>query len=86
MKTVDYKITVWRSLKLEDSISIPDVIAILKEYKDIDYIIEMPEFIEDEILYETEERLMPEDNDAQATIEVYNNNVVVWNNIELNKP
>ena len=68
---IDVKVSIWVRYHVDDT-DVESVINMAKanEYYDC----------ENETLYETEEALQPEDNDNQATVEVYNGDSIVWTN------
>jgi hypothetical protein len=83
-QTVDYKITIWRRATFTDEADMQKVVDRINKDKDIADIFDPEEFgfVNDEILFDTEEGLKPEDNGNQATIEVYKDHTqgAFWTN------
>jgi len=71
MIRISYKTTIWQDMYFETD----DAEKVIKELKE-NGICQLPiddeDFIENQIDFETEERLDPEDNYNQSTVEVYN--------------
>jgi hypothetical protein len=79
MGYVDFKITTWERVQIDDD-KVAEVIELIKSGEInssndlIDY--EEKDFgqLYDGVITETEEQMLPEENDGQSTIEVYNDN------------
>lgn len=80
MYNIDYKTTIWQRATFKDEESLNKAVDILTT-QGIDSIFDSEiGFIENEILFDTSEYLEPSDNYDQATIEVFNDNTVIWSN------
>jgi hypothetical protein len=81
---IDYKVTVWKRVHFNEDVDSKKVIQILEEEGLGDVFDEELGFIEQEILFETEDDMTPEENGGYATIEVYENNNpvdnLIWSN------
>lgn len=86
---IDVKYTIWQRAKFSDEANINIVIEKLKAEHEFDKY-NVPDvihddtygFIENEILYDTDEFMSPQENNA-ATIEVYNDkHECVWTNFD----
>ena len=81
---IDYKVTVWRRAYLSEDADSKKVIQVLEEDGLGDVFDEELGFVEQEILYETEEDMTPEENGGCATIEVHEDNNfidnLIWSN------
>jgi len=75
---IDYKVTVWRRAKYR----IPNDKwnAFKKEVKLYNIDTDTEEFIEDEVVYETQKLLSCSENNGFPTIELFKNDELVWNN------
>ena len=76
-----YKVTTWKELTVDTELSTNDIIKHLKN-NDIDSIITNSEIQQEDFNLETERILTPRENDNDITIELYNNNEIIWNNNE----
>ena len=81
---VDYKVTLWSRVYIEDSKNIP---AIIEQFKGghLPTNVTAELFAEDgcpeyNTLYDTEEYLAPSENKDDATVEIYEGEKQVWNN------
>lgn len=81
---VDYKTTIWQRMSFSDDTKKEEIIRRLKE-EGLDNISEEElGFIENKILYETEERLTPDENNGCSTVEVLDeNNRYIYDNNKL---
>ena len=81
---IDYKVTLWKRIHFNENIDSKKVIQILEEERLEDVFDEELGFVEQEILYDTEEEMTSEENDGYSTIEVYENNNpvddLIWSN------
>ena len=77
---IDVKVTVWNRLHFADKSNMAGLADIIMENGLDDAIDDKLGFLESETLYDTEEKLNPEQNDQQPTIEVYANKEMVWDN------
>jgi len=75
---LDYKITVWR--KAFYDIPDSDLPEFLKSVKQFGIDLEHEGFVEDEIIYETEELILPSENNGLPTIELFANHNLIWSN------
>ena len=72
MKYIDYKTTIWQRLYFTDETDMQEKIKKLeKDYLPFDLAEAGEGFIENEILYDTQEFITAEENDGQSTIEVF---------------
>ena len=81
---IDYKVTVWKRVHFNENTNPKKVIQGLEE-EGFDYVFDDElGFVEQEILYETEEEITPEENGGCSTIEVYAQSKLVdkliWSN------
>ena len=67
---VDYKVTIWRRAHFKDDSNLEAIIKNLEEFKDLIFDEELG-FIEDEILFETEEDFPLDENYGYSTIELH---------------
>lgn len=81
---IDYKVTVWKRAYLSEDVDSKKVIQVLEEDGLGDVFDEELGFIEQEILYETERDMTPEENGGYSTIEVHEDNNpvddLIWSN------
>lgn len=77
---IDVKITVWNRFHFAEQANMTGLVDLIKENGLDEVIDDKLGFTESEILFDTEERLNPSDNDNQATIEVYADAKQIWNN------
>ena len=77
---VDIKYTIWQRAHFKDNTNMQKIVKLIKE--DYNYIFdEELGFKENEILYDNEEFIPPEENKA-STIEVYENNKLIYENFK----
>jgi hypothetical protein len=77
---VDVKVTVWNRLHFADDTSMEKILSILQK-EGIDGITdEELGFKEYATLFESEEKISPEQNEGSATIELYENDTLKWDN------
>ena len=78
---IHYKVSLWRKMEFTTEASLEEVKQRLIEIQDIEDF-DLVEDVDDDILgvLDTEERLTPEDNGNQATIELYDGKEIVWDN------
>ena len=67
---VDYKVTIWRRAHFKDDSNLEAIIKNLEEFKDLIFDEELG-FIEDEILFETEEDFPLDENYGYSTIKLH---------------
>ena len=68
---IDYKVTVWKRVHFNENTNLKKVIQVLEE-EGLDYVFDDElGFVEQEILYDTEEEITPEENGGCSTIEVH---------------
>ncbi|MBN8878030.1 MAG: hypothetical protein J0I32_10825 [Sphingobacteriales bacterium] len=77
---IDVKVTVWNRLHFSDQSNMRGIADLIKEDGLDEVIDDKIGFLESEILYDTEEKLIPADNGNQATIEVYADGTEIWTN------
>ena len=82
MNYIDVKVTVWNRLVFSDDTNMNALIKEIEQYGLDEVIDDAKGFIETETLYYTEEQLTPSDNDKAATIEIYQNKELIWENGE----
>ncbi len=75
---IDYKVTIWKRIHFNENTDPKKVIQALEEGGLGDVFDEELGFVEVEILYETEERMIPEENDGCSTIEVYEDSKIIY--------
>ena len=75
MKHLDFKVTTWKRLHLSDDSNINKIISELNTYTP--YEIESEEC---ENLYDTEQFMSVNENDGCSTIEIYENDKLIWDN------
>jgi hypothetical protein len=80
MKYIDIKVTVWNRMVLEDNTNIEQIIADIKT-KGINHVInDVREWKDVLTLWDSEEILTPDDNDQCATLQIWDDNDLVWDN------
>lgn len=83
---ITYKTTIWHELRFEDNLSkeaIAALVDLIKKEGIYSAIDEDLGFEESQPLFDTEIVLLPEDNDGESTIEVYDDdNKLIWENNE----
>lgn len=77
---IDVKVTVWNRLHFAEESNMAGLADIIRENGLDDVIDDKLGFLESETLYDTEEKLSPEQNEQQPTIEVYANKEIIWEN------
>lgn len=77
---IDYKVTIWKRIHFNENTDPKKVIQALEEGGLDDVFDEELGFVEQEILYETEEEMIPEENDGCSTIEVYEDSKIIYKN------
>lgn len=77
---IDYKVTIWKRIHFNENTDPKKVIQALEEGGLDDVFDEELGFVEQEILYETEEKMIPEENDGCSTIEVYEDSKIIYKN------
>jgi hypothetical protein len=78
---ITYKSTVWSEVVLnEDNENFQKISEKIKSKKDFDLEDLWEIGCQSEVLMETEENLIPEDNDNQATIEIYDEKGLIYSN------
>lgn len=75
---IDYKVTIWKRIHFNENTDPKKVIQALEEGGLDDVFDEELGFVEQEILYETEEKMIPEENDGCSTIEVYEDSKIIY--------
>ena len=81
MNYIDYKITIWKRLHFSDDTNMNNIVDILEETNNLDNVIDDDlGFEESEILYDTEQEMIVEDNNNDTTVEVYSNHSLIWKN------
>ena len=83
---IDEKITIWRRHYFNEHADLENIVKIIDETGSVDDVIdESLGFVESDTLYDTSEFISPNENNNQATIEVYNTNQeLIWNNVDKN--
>jgi len=76
MKSIDYKVEVWRRLVFKDEMNTKELIKAAKE-REFHEIMQSEHYIEDETLYETEEHVSSK-KDLTTEVLVNNFNETVW--------
>jgi hypothetical protein len=80
MNYIDIKVTVWNRIHFTDDADMQKLVDLIQQIG-IDSIYEDESgFSELETLYDTESSVTPEQNDGEATIEVYEKDRYIWNN------
>lgn len=82
MNYIDVKVTVWNRLVFSDATDMNALIKEIEQYGLDEVIDDAKGFMESETLYDTEEQLTPDENGQAATIEVYQNKELIWENGE----
>ena len=78
---VDQKVTIWRRYHFDQDTDMQNVAKELAENPQfIDDIHEFEGYEDSELLYEVEGNLSLENNGMDATIEVFNNDIEIYNN------
>ena len=79
---IDVKVTVWNRIHFTDDTDMSKLLNDIEQGGMEEVTAEARGFVENETLYDTEERLMPEDNGKASTIEVYQDEKLIWENGE----
>ena len=80
MNYVDVKVTVWNRLVFSDNINMIDLVKLI-EQQGLEKAIDNDKgFLESETIYETEEFILPDNNEGQSTIEIFENGELIWQN------
>lgn len=79
---VDVKVTVWYRHHFNDQTDMQQIIEMIRESGVDEVIDEEIGFTESEILYETDQPMIMEENGGDATVEVYKNQQCIWGNDE----
>lgn len=77
---VDIKVTVWNRVHFSDEANMQEVTDLIKQGNIESIFDEELGFVEQEILYETEEKMIPEENDGCSTIEVFEDYKIIYKN------
>ena len=79
---VDVKFTIWDRYYIDNSVNMRELMEKISKGEILPQngIDESEGFIEGEMLFETMEFLPPNENNNQSTIEVYENDNLIWNN------
>lgn len=77
---IDYKVTIWKRIHFNENTDPKKVIQALEEGGLDDVFDEELGFVEQEFLYETEEKMIPEENDGCSTIKVYEDSKIIYKN------
>ena len=81
---IDYKVTLWKRIHFNENTNPEKIIQVLEEDGLEDVFDDDLGFVEQEILYDTEEEMTSEENGGCSTIEVYENNNpvddLIWSN------
>ena len=90
MKYVDIKYTIWQRVHFHKETNMNEIIELIKTGNEDSIFDEELGFMENEVLYDTEEQLSLEDNEGNATIEVYQGNdngnqELIWDNTKNKK-
>lgn len=84
-KYVDYKQTIWQRAWFNDEADMSKIQELIKENGDIDYIFDDKlGFSFNECLYDTTTNIDISDNKGNSTIEIYENDEIVWENGDKN--
>ena len=84
-KYIDVKVTIWGRFHFKDDTDLNKLIELLKQGKTInDLCDDELGFSEYETLYDTEEELSLEENNGNSTIEVFDDNTLLWANAKEN--
>lgn len=77
---IDYKIIIWQRMEFDDNANIKELIQTIKDLDVNACAIEALGFQNNMTLYDTEELINPHENGDYATIEIYQDDICVWNN------
>lgn len=76
---VDIKTTIWQRAWFKNDTNMNEIVDLLNNSYTSD-IYDNSGFVENEILFDTEEILHPIDNNGNSTIEVFENDKLIWGN------
>lgn len=79
-KYVDIKVTVWQRLYFDEETNMQDIIKVIKDEGPINVANEEIGFIKMETLDETEDVMTVEENEDNPTVEVYDEDELIWDN------
>jgi len=79
-KYVDFKVTTWCRAYLEEDVDLDQVVEALKSGEGSNYLFAEELAYEWENLCDTEVSITPEQNNGDATIEVYEDDKTIWDN------
>lgn len=79
MRHVDYKVTTWYKASFDDKVDMQEVIEVIKK-EGIGNIMDMEGLHDNEEIYEVEEFMSVEENEGFSTVEVYDNDKLIWDN------
>jgi len=88
IKYIDYKSTIWHRIPVQNEQTGKEVLELLKKGhtpSELHALVPDPEKLGgSDVLLDTEEYIVPEENDCHSTIEVYDeDNGLVWDNSKL---
>jgi hypothetical protein len=81
-KYVDFKVTTWCRAYLEEDVDLDQVVEALKSGEGSNYLFAKELAYEWENLVDTEVSMKLEENNGNATIEVYEDDKEIWNNAQ----
>ena len=81
-KYVDFKVTTWCRAYLEEDVDLDQVVEVLKSGEGSNYLFATEMANEWENLVDTEVSMKLEENNGNATIEVYEDDKEIWNNAQ----
>ena len=79
---IQYKTTIWQEIVLDEKYSEEEIILTLKQQAHQSSPWELFESNEVNTLYDTESLMTVEENDGQETIELWDDDTVIWTNKE----
>lgn len=80
-KYIDVKVTTWERYYLKEDENLDRVVQILKKFNsDLNILSLTTEFSETKCLLELNEYMTLEENNDNATVEVYENEKLIWDN------
>ena len=82
---IQYKTTIWQEIVLDKKYSEEEIILILKQQAYQTSPWELFDSDEVNTLYDTESLMTVEENDGQETIELWDDDKVIWTNVESNE-
>ncbi len=80
MKYIDVKVTIWNRIHFQEDADIQKAIAVIENEGIESVYDEALGFQEYSPMYETEENISPQDNEGNSTIEVYEDDKLLWEN------